>query len=170
MSEKEYSQARTVELLDLSTKLTTPPNPSFKKIKTQKYFSQKGIVEGVETQILFNPYLLSLAISEIYFRLNNDRRIHQWCSEGHIRRESIEKVVKIIEDKYSYRFVELLSIAEEFFIRIYDSDNETKLKLYSDLTGLNDDLIHSYIGWTFEFYEDELIPTIQSQLGKLVYS
>lgn len=94
------------------------------------------------------------------------------CNSGQMKFESIEKVIQIIEDKYSYRFLDLLRITFEVLPPIYRLENNSdKIDLIEKFFGTSGtNLTISYIQWSNEFYSKDLIPAIQALLGNLHYS
>lgn len=156
--------------LDNTNKIFTPPNYEFKEVVTMKTFPKKANINGQVSKIHFNPYLLALYMSDIYFTLYNDQRIQDWCEQGQIKFESVDKVFEIIEDKYSYRFVDLTKITFNTLYKVIELDKGQKLARLNEFYGFKGtDLMRHYATWSNTFYI-ELLGVIQGFFGKLKYS
>lgn len=161
----------TIRILDNTAKLFTPPNKDFNQVVTRKSFPKKGKSEGNDITIHFNPYFLSLTISVLFFHFSTDKRVIMWCQQKKMKMESIEKILKILEDKYSYRFVDLLIITNKVFTEIYSnipsSEKLRRIETFIGTTGT--DLVHQYITMILNYYEENLIPAVQNLFGHLKY-
>lgn len=161
----------TLKLFDNTTKLFTAPNLEFKEIVTMKTFPKIVIINGYKKKVHFNPYLIALHISEIYYRLFHDKRIKDWCDQGYIKFESIEKVIQIIEDKYSYRFVDLTQIAFKILSSYSKIQGKDVFDAYDSFLGAKGSKIVSYyLSGMMTFYNDELLKSITGLFGHLNYS
>jgi hypothetical protein len=154
-----------------SNRLLTPPNNEFKKVTTMKTYPKKANINGVFLKLHFNPYMIALFISDIYFRLYNYDIIQEWCSKEYIKFESIEKITQIIDDKYSYRFGDLTEISCEILTRVYKASGEEVVDLFEAFLGFKGtDLTKHYLKWADDFYYNDLLVTIKGLFGKLKYS
>ncbi|MBN1618380.1 hypothetical protein JW887_03495 [Candidatus Dojkabacteria bacterium] len=174
-SPNSKSQNETMDAFNNATRLFTAPNEEFKQVVTRRTFPMKAVSGSYEITLHFNPYMLSVTISILYFLLSHDVRIEQWCKEGKMKNDSIDDILKIVEDKYSSRFVDLANISEYTLNKIFGNnpslDGNEKIRLYESLIGTSGtNLVHQYVRWITEFYERDLLTTIQSLFGRLQYS
>lgn len=157
-------------VLDNSTKLFTPPNVEYKEVVTMKTFPQKINIDGDIVKVHFNPYVLALYLSDMYFTLHSDPKIESWCERGYIKFESIDKVFDIIEDKYSNRFLDLTRITFDTLYEVVELDKLHQIDRLEQFFGFEGtDLLRHYSTWSNKYYQ-ELLNVIQGFFGKLVYS
>lgn len=159
-----------MEVLDNSSKIFAPPNTEYRKVGTMKTYPKFINCEAVPIKVHFNPYVLALYISDLYFTLYSDQTIESWCDQGLIKFESIDKIFDIIKDKYSYRFEELANITFETMFKLDELDNQTKIEKINQFLGFTGtDLLRHYLKWKNDYYS-ELLNVIKSLFGKLSYS
>lgn len=151
-------------------RLFTPPNEEYKKIRLKNTPIKQVSIGGNLVEVCFNPYLIALFISDIYFTLYNDKRIEIWCKQGHIKFESIDNIFEIIKDKYSNLFIELTHITFKTLYEIVELETNEKISKLEIFYGFNGtDLLKHYGTWSNNFY-NELLDTIKGLFGKLQYS
>lgn len=172
MSDKGDTAEAITERLEISQKLFNPPSPIYKKVVNRKMFSEKAIVDisPQPVQLMFNPYMLSILISNVYFNLRHSRVIKNWCQTENLRFESIEKVAEIIEDKYSYRFIDMYNISADLLIKSANASNIEKIEIYKELTGLDGKFLNAFANWSNIFLEKDLLPGIKELLSSIRYS
>lgn len=161
-----------INLLNNTQDLFQPPNEEYKKGHSAKMFPIEGLGNGKRQKICFNPYVKALYISEMYYKVYNSKDIRNWCDSGQMKFESIKKIIQIIQDKYSYRFVEFLDITFDVLSEIYRIDNnEDRIELLERFFGTSGTaLTGSYVKWSNDFFFNDLMPSIKSLLGRLHYS
>jgi hypothetical protein len=156
--------------LNNTKRLFSPPNIEFKQVVTMKTYPKRANINGELMKVHFNPYMIALFISDMYYKLYHNKSIKDWCTKGHIKFESIEKIAQIINDKYSYRFVEIAEISFEMLTKIFNSDGKKMIAKYEEFLGIKGtDLIKHFTDWSKNYHVD-LLNVIQGLFGNLKYS